>query len=675
MVTDEGDDHADNDVEDMRLECDEIYLTSQDIGVAIADGGATKPIIGTDTWTLWLQRITELGMADHVVYQPCRRRFRFGNQQVLVSTRRATFRASFFGSARECTAWLVPGSTPFLLARPLLEEWGVVHDFRNKKWKLLDDEARGWFAPEQSAQGQYLVNLLDFPARENREDRVMYENDVEDEIDPDSTDSHVTKHKLSRQKVIWEVFSGQGHLQDQLQHRPEQPVHAAFGLGNGWDFSIPSHRREFLAGLRDVQPDEVWLSPPCRLWSTLQEWNVSQLGRSYAEKLQKERDHNEENLLRFTRRIYDIQLQSGRHAHIEHPWASRAWRTSAFSFMKGYEARLDQCAFGLAVNIKGQDLPVRKSTRIRTTKLRLASGIARSCQCTVPHGHLIGGRAKATENYNPCLSAEIARLMCQDDDDEAYPVDEDGVVEMNESKELLRKLRAKFDVVIIREITLLHHHLGHPSPQALADHLTRAGYDPEYISCARAFECAECLAQQLPKDVRIATIPKAKFMNHVVQVDTMHLRYNGKKKKVFVMQDEYTRFEMDAVIRRETWKKESKLLEKHWVSIFGPPKVLRADMSGAHMSDQFKAWCEGHGVRLELIPKFAHHRLGMLEASHRLRRKQLRIFVAPAEASDSSRPCRFARCSGIAFVRSVVSLRCSTSSASSRTCLGNWTRT
>ena len=104
MVIDEGKDPEDGDVEEMRLECDEVYLTSQDVGAAIADGGATKPIIGTATWTLWLQRITELGMADHVAYRPCRRRFRFGNQQILTSTRQVSFRVSFFGSVRDCTA-------------------------------------------------------------------------------------------------------------------------------------------------------------------------------------------------------------------------------------------------------------------------------------------------------------------------------------------------------------------------------------------------------------------------------------------------------------------------------------------------------------------------------------------------------------------------------------------
>ena len=83
------------DTDDVKLECEEVFLTSLDVGMAISDSGATKPIIGTETWTLWLQRITQLGLAGHVSYQPCRRRFRFGNQQVCTSTRTVTFKVRF----------------------------------------------------------------------------------------------------------------------------------------------------------------------------------------------------------------------------------------------------------------------------------------------------------------------------------------------------------------------------------------------------------------------------------------------------------------------------------------------------------------------------------------------------------------------------------------------------
>ena len=51
---------------------------------------------------------------------------------------------------------------------------------------LLDDEARGWFTPEQSPQGQYLINLLGFSEREGREDNVLLEGDLEESTDSDA---------------------------------------------------------------------------------------------------------------------------------------------------------------------------------------------------------------------------------------------------------------------------------------------------------------------------------------------------------------------------------------------------------------------------------------------------------------------------------------------------------
>eukprot|EP00975_Prorocentrum_lima_P041991 8826458-Prorocentrum_lima.AAC.1 len=47
---------------------------------------------------------------------------------------------------------------------------------------LGDGDNQEWIEPAVSAQGQYLVNLLDFPAREHREEYVCWNT-------PTSTDS------------------------------------------------------------------------------------------------------------------------------------------------------------------------------------------------------------------------------------------------------------------------------------------------------------------------------------------------------------------------------------------------------------------------------------------------------------------------------------------------------
>ena len=51
--------------------------------------------------------------------------------------------------------------------------------------------------------------------------------------------------------------------------------------------------------------------------------------------------------------------------------------------------------------------------------------------------------------------------------------------------------------------------------------------------------------------------------------------------------DEFTRFEADARIKRETVQCEINGFEKLWLGWAGSPIFLRCDMSGAHMSDDF----------------------------------------------------------------------------------------
>ena len=46
--------------------------------------------------------------------------------------------------------------------------------------------------------------------------------------------------------------------------------------------------------------------------------------------------------------------------------------------------------------------------------------------------------------------------------------------------------------------------------------------------------------------------------------------------------DEYTRYEIDQAIGRETSGNVVKGLVRGWVSTFGATRVLRTDMAGAH---------------------------------------------------------------------------------------------
>ena len=96
----------------------------------------------------------------------------------------------------------------------------------------------------------------------------------------------------------------------------------------------------------EEEPEEVVLSPECRLWSPMQELaaNRSPGAKQYLVDARKI-DHDVH--LAFVATVFQIQQRGGRHATIEHPWNSRAWKTRAWSKLRGYATRIDQCALGL----------------------------------------------------------------------------------------------------------------------------------------------------------------------------------------------------------------------------------------------------------------------------------------------------------------------------------------
>eukprot|EP00438_Fugacium_kawagutii_P022679 Skav224903 [mRNA] locus=scaffold1112:428999:432383:- [translate_table: standard] len=81
--------------------------------------------------------------------------------------------------------------------------------------------------------------------------------------------------KKTKMKVVWEVFVGTGRTTKHLEKYKDVQTEI-FSLQTGWDFQLSEHRAKFLARLRAEKPDEVLMSPMCRLWSPLQELNIAQ---------------------------------------------------------------------------------------------------------------------------------------------------------------------------------------------------------------------------------------------------------------------------------------------------------------------------------------------------------------------------------------------------------------
>ena len=108
----------------------------------------------------------------------------------------------------------------------------------------------------------------------------------------------------------------------------------------------------------------------------------------------------------------------------------------------------------------------------------------------------------------------------------------------------------------------------------------------------------------------------------MLEMDTFHVKWDDKRCRVLAIIDLFSRYEMNRVIDAETEKEELKVLDD-WIHAFGCPARIRTDASGAHMSEQFLSYMDDRNIKLTLVPKEAHHRMGIVERLHAVRRLQL----------------------------------------------------
>ena len=178
---------------------------------------------------------------------------------------------------------------------------------------------------------------------------------------------HAREHGLARRKrLIWEVYAGEGMISQLLKDHGDVEV-MRFGLQDGWDFSKASHRKELLRLCDDLEPDEIFMSPRCTLWSRMQQVNIH--NEVQAQDLHERREVDHATHLAMCRKLYHKQVRRGDHAHVEHPAWSLAWDTRNFKNLPGHRAIFDQCAYGATAEADdGSMLPIKKTTRLQTTK-------------------------------------------------------------------------------------------------------------------------------------------------------------------------------------------------------------------------------------------------------------------------------------------------------------------
>ena len=467
----------------------------------------------------------------------------------------------------------------------------------------------------------------------------------------------MVKNKRSKKKprLIFEVFVDEGNLGLKCAEYDDVQVFQ-FSIQNGWDFRKRRLRQEFMDWVRRMRPDEIFMAPPCGPWCRWQSVNKAMV-KGFSQRLERMRKASRANFLAFCRQVYLEQYKNGRNCTIEQPWTAESWGTPEFRDLPGYAVDIDQCAYGaVARDSAGGVLgPCQKRTRLQTTKKLMAERMNKKCQCSEKHCTVRGVHAKRLQNYPPALVNEIAKVMkmeegvsgladmcvCEDEEDQGQKP-EDYVKEIMETmvveeaeeedekdeaiREHLKELRRKYGVNVVRSVLKIHKMLGHPSPGALAQYLQQAQCEAEWITCARELKCSFCQERSRPKAVRIARVPSANSFNDQISIDVFHVQHKGETRKILTIQDDYSKYVVDVALKSESAKSETKALDKYWLRPFGPPRELRLDSYGAHMSEAMAKWAQANGIKLRLIPKGGHHMLGALERDHQVRREQLGLY-------------------------------------------------
>ena len=114
--------------------------------------------------------------------------------------------------------------------------------------------------------------------------------------------------------------------------------------------------------------------------------------------------------------IYRMQIDGGRHFLHEHPAGATSWNDEWIQRLmehpKVSSVVSDQCEYGLLTpNADGVPTPAKKPTRWMSSSAMMLKRLSRRCSGNHVHQHLVGGRAKAAEDYSVQLVTDILRGM------------------------------------------------------------------------------------------------------------------------------------------------------------------------------------------------------------------------------------------------------------------------
>ena len=539
-------------------------------GKAIVDSGATRTIVGEDNWQQWLEAYGN-SQTKPVTSREKIRRFKFGGGETLQSSYEVDFTAVVHGQVLPVTASIVPGATPFLLARPTLEAWGVIHDYKNNRMKIGDS---AWIQPERNERGHFILDLMMYQDNYYAEEiYCQIEDENEMGIEPNDKlieegpldvwdiepvmEAYMVNEKVETKLLekpfkddglaervaerlregkklkFFEVYVDQGNLSLYLTQKHDDVEASTFSLPE-WDFNEPKVRAEFIQLLREVSPDFIWMAPPCRKWSAMQRLNRRTPEQRKA--LKDTRDDEENSHLTLVKDVSEVTKVIESDYAMEHPHGAESWDTETLQSMKGYfEGICNRCQTGLYYKDAKQEGPVRKQTRKRTNSRNVAEAMHLPCSCEEKHIPMDGKSQKLREmqNYEEKF-VQLAGQAIYDTMDENWRKKEivkimvAEEIEKEEKKKTVSTIEMKetagHSKAALSVVAKLHRQLGHPGRVRLLVALKEAGMNEDIIAAAKDYTCDVCQNYINKKPAKASSLPHAQKFNEILEMDIFHIK-------------------------------------------------------------------------------------------------------------------------------------------------------
>ena len=429
-----------------------------------------------------------------------------------------------------------------------------------------------------------------------------------------------------------EVFAGKAPL-SACSERLREGASVRIGLQYGQDLRRARDRRLLILLIGWCKPRDVWVSWPCKYWSS-----YSRLNMARSETLRKSilsQRATEMVFLRLFEQIWRLQGILGGHAHGENPSGSEACKHILVG--PAYEANFHMCALGLRHPVS--QLPLRKPTRVLTTDCLLASRLS---QCMCPghqeHACLEGQyKGKSLSAWAETYTESFCKAVCQSfarRDPEVHVI-EDVFVESEAEADSEREDEA--DAPRERPVAgaanykamvqKLHVNTGHASVPQMLRLAKRACAPPAVVEAVRQFRCHVCQELQVPPSHRVAALQHTESPNHIVGLDVVqvelkrdsHEGVQEEKFNVLTAVDYATDFAQQIVLPNRPHS-ISQAFHSLWCRPYGPPKVVYVDPDQRWLSDEFQRFLEQHGITLLSCATESHWQLGRVEIAQRILR-------------------------------------------------------